>query len=772
MKKQDKPDKIDCERIIRVVNRFRENLWPFYQKERLLVNYYNAGPVPDEELCEDAPISLGLGNRYIKAPYDKLMDMILMEPGFIKTEICYPLKAQRIGMVQRALDKELNAIIHERMESTFRKIAGRALITGRAFLYRLSRWDWMFQSGRLLHDFNAPDDVSSEDFREWAFSGRMTLRSIDERLESTREYQGVQEGYGWNRQGLAALKQHILETTADEKDRANTRLMEQRLLNQFDEATSDQPLDVYWYFRKNGIKNHFGKEGVDLYCVSRFNSTASIARAEQDGIVYRSLSVTTKDGDQTLYYLPNAFESVEECLIPFLLDSRVDGEQEMAQIDGTGKQMVPRLMSMEMLAGALTEGISFGVAPHWKMAANVDKEDAKKLAKSGLSPWDIVPAGLEVMAKNNSMTGLNAGLAMLQSLGVSAEADAQTGESSPMGGGDNAKFKVEAMQQAEAIQMNISRRMSRFFKFADRLAQAQVETMCRPLDLWRAGDAGYFDVRTFQTNMLLLHRCVPAEYSSERMKGTCRRLASGGDAAQTVQQSTRSIQLYGGQIGPQGVAALAREGLRAIWGDSFVDSVLMPEIEQPVPDQVMAAQVQNAQAMIALQPPPRLPTDNIGVHLPIHMQGIQAQMQAIQQQGSMTAEKKMGVTALLQHAMMDAAGLPPQQQQQLSPAFKKLIQVLSSIPVSGAGSQLELQQQEQQRKMMDSQFKQKMGDNLMQDRNAKSSLAQNKFMLEMQKFLEQQKNNGVVRAGQLLAQMETVQADKADHQFALPMAGQ
>jgi hypothetical protein len=323
-------------------------------RERALVAYYNCGPVPSDECSDDAPISIGLGHRYIKKPFEQLLDTILMEPGFIKTEVAFPLRADRKQMIEGALDKEINAIVHERMESVFRRIAGRALITGRAFLFRLSKWDWMFKTGRMLHHIDDIDDPYDEGFREWAFCGRLTLREIDEKLDSLRDY----EGAGWNRAALGSLKKYILETTSTEKDTPQED-RDRRLTQPFDEENAKKPLDVYWYFRKNGERGDFGHEKIDLYCVSCYEN-AAIVKVNDDGtVIQKSLGF---DGDgknnQVLYYYPDAFESIQDCLIPMLLDSRVDGEQELAQIDGTGKIMVPRLLGMEQVGVSLMEGPS------------------------------------------------------------------------------------------------------------------------------------------------------------------------------------------------------------------------------------------------------------------------------------------------------------------------------------------------------------------------------------------------------------------------------
>lgn len=752
--------KFTAERVLRTCDTFRQDLWPLWRMERRLVGYYNGAHIPtDSDECDSDPISLGMGHRFIKKPYDTLMDAILTEPGFIQTELRYPLKAQNKSKIQTALDEEINVIVHDRMESTFRKTAGRAIILGRAFLFRLSRWDWKFNNGRLLHALDDCDDVYDEGFREWAFSGRLTLRCIDEYLDSTRDYDGA----GWNYQALANLKKFILESTATEKDtNLRAHAVDDLLGRPFEEGLSRQPLEVYWYFRKNGRKTPLGDEFIDLYCVSRYGSTSNIVVANDGGIQYRSLQIKGSDaGNQVIYYLPNAFHGINECLIPILLDSRVDGEQEMAQVDGTGKIMVPRLLTMENIALSTAEGIAFGMQPNWQASGAMSVEDARKLAREGLGPWDVVPQGLGLMTKNNAMTGMNAAMQMLQMLGVSAEADAATGELNPMGPMDP-KFKALAVQMVQQTQAAVTRRQSGFFKKLDLLAEQQTETLCRPLTEWKKGDAGYYDVQTIQVNMLIKHQIMPAEYSSERMVAKCRRLQSGGDRQQTISMSVSMAQMFGGQLGPDGLRYLAKEALRAGYGDVVTDQVLMPDNPDPQPEQMATAQAQNAEALLSLTSPQRTGRDNPQIHIPIHMKAIQGNLQAVQQQGSVTPQQKMGIGALLMHVSQDLQGLPQQMQLKLGQMLQLAARGLASLPVSGAGTKQALAEHTEQRKDADFKLKTQREANLQKDREGKHDLKQKQLMLELQKYLEVERNNGSARAETMLNMMQQI------HEMNLP----
>lgn len=755
-------DRISATRVINAVSQWRTRLWPLWMRERAIVGYYNAGLLPTDEPCDDTPVSLGLGHRYIKKPFEQLLDTILMEPGFIKTEQCYPLDARKKGAVESAADTVLNEIAHKRMESTIRRLAGRSLITGRAFAFRLSRWDWLFKSGRLLHDIRDGDDVYDESFREWAFAGQITLRQIDEFMETSRNFDGA----GWSHQSLLNLKNYILKLTAEEKQvpkELQETWVSDRLGKPFEEEGAVQPLEVYWYFRKNGERNDVdGKEKIDLYCISRYGEIAAVKETNSEGVIYRALEIGQdqgragdyKNNQQTLYYFPSAFESIDECLIPLILDSRVDGEQELAQIDGTGKIMVPRLNALEHLAGAILEGVAFGVQPNWTSTAGsqISAEELQKLQRAGLGPWDYVPPGIGLVSKNNAFTGLNGALQLMTTLGVSADQDAGTGEISPMNQA-NPELKDGMQAIIAQAQAAVGRRSGKFFEAIDLVANQITTTLCRPLDEWNKADAGYHDAARFQTRMLMEFRILPAEYNPERIKGKTRRLTAGGSRQETIQNAMATKQMFGGSISPDGLRTIDKEALRAMWGDAMA-GFLIPDQEDPNITQVQAAEIQNMQALTSLQMPPRLPTDVPMVHIPRHMGTLTTRLQLAQQTGSLTAPERMGLEALLVHTAQDLPGAPPQVQQQLTVVLTKMAQLLKSLPVQGTSTDMAIKERNQQLKEAQFGFQQQREQNLVGDRDRKAKQKDQAFMLQLRDFLLREKQAGVAMAGQFLDMMQ------------------
>ena len=596
----------------------------------------------------------------------------------------------------------------------------------------------------------------------WGFTGKLPLRALDERIDMTRKYPGY---YGWAHEALMGLKRYIIKTTFAEKD-ATEQWIAGQAMRPFDTANRSRILDVYWYFAKNGERNEdTGAEKIDLYCVSRWGCTSGVYSEEVGGVIYKALEIAKpSDGNEVMYYLPNAFESAEECLLPMILDARIDGEQEMNQVDGVGKIMLPKLQSMEQLSMSLLEGVGFGVQPNWQYSNAVDAKTIELLHKNGLNPWDAVPAGLTIMQKSQSFQGLNQALQMLQMLGMSAESDAQTGEMSPLGQ-TQAKFKAEADMLIAQIDIGMTRRKEMSFICLDKLATLITETLTRPFDKWKKGDAGYYDALRFQRNMVMVHKVLPAEFSPERMKATCRRLAGNLDRNQAATKAVQTLQVAGGGMSPEGVRFFQKEIVRAGYDDSVADYVLPDEPPEQNQDQVMAAQLQNSMALVSLMIPVRQPVDNPMIHLPQHIMALEARLRLTQQAGGCTMFEREGMAALLVHCSQDAQGVPPARQAQVGMFLKQIATAIQNMPLLNETNDLAIKQQKLQLEAGKLQLSAQHEENLVADRQVKNDMKSKSLMIQLHQFLEQQKNNGVTRAAQLLGMMDQ-QSEAAQSEVA------
>lgn len=715
-------------------------------RERRLVSYYNSGPMyyegaDDTEDNDESAPSLGLGYRFIKRPYDQLCDTILSEPGFIKASNEYPLNARRKRLVETALDEEVNKVVHDRMERVIRGLAGRALLTGKSFAYRLSRWDWMFRQGRLLHPAWAVDDVYDDSFREWAFTGSLTLRELDAFLDRTRYH----NGYGWSNAAIKDLKRWILEKTSVERDTEGQKVTETQIAAPFSETMHNTRLDVYWYFRKNGRRNPLGEERIDLYCISRWGCSSQISSRTSGDTVFKALSVATDaDNQQIIYHLPDAFESVRECIVPCLLDSRVDGEQTMADMEGLGRMVIARVLTQEHIAGSMVSGLAWAVQPNFVIESGADENRLRQIAQEGgLGPWDGAPSGMKMMDKNNALTGVNGAANLLQMLGMSADQDAATGDIADRGA--NVELKDVAKQLIAQTESAVGRRKAKFFRAADAMAEQILEVFTRPAALFRQTDMAFHDVTRVQLGLVHRHGLAPAEFSMERVKGKCRRLSGDADKSTAISLSQAMLTQFGGHLSPQGQQFLAKEAFRAAYGDSTADE-LLPDQPQVMIDQEMIAVMQEQECLISLTAPQRNPADNPAYHVAHHMAAISARLRTAQQAGAWTPTERQGLQLLLQHVGYDIPGIPQQNIPEMVAAIKQIARVAASIQVMGATSELQLKQQDAQMQMMKLQQAQAHEQNLVQERAAKNELNRQRFGLALHGEVEDSKTAATKRA--------------------------
>lgn len=746
---QTKREILAPKRIIADCDNWRMHLWALWRLEHRLIDYYNCGKVyteEDQEPNDETPLSLGLGHRFIRKPFDQLTDRILSDPGFIKAELTFPLKAERKRMVEVTFDKEVNAVVHERISPLISSLAGRSLITGKAFAYRMSRWDFIWKSGRLLHDKKATLDIYDDSFREWAFTGTISLRTIEERIASTRDYNGG----GWNHLALKALKEWIITQTSTEK---NTPAQTGSTLNvdaPFTEDLQHSVLDVYWYFRKNGERNPFGEERIDLYCVSRWNTTSQISTYNSGNATYKSLNISNGDPDkqQTIFHLQDAFESINECLVPLFLDNRIEGDQTMRAMEGLGRMLIPRILGTEHLAGAMMAGLSWAVQPNFQIASASDEEIARMIAQEGgAGPWDGIPSGMKMIEKNNALTGISGAANMMQMLGMSLDQEAATGEISPYGQG-NIELKDLARRYVQQIDASVSRRAAKFDQAIDRIAGQIVETLSRPITSWTKGDPAYYSVVKIHTNLLHVHGIYPLEFSSERMTGRCRRLNGDGDKAQILAAGQMLMQQYGGQFAPEFHQFLAKEATRATFGDSIAEMAIPQKPAVDVQQQIMIVG-QESMCLTSLTMPQRNPGDNPILHTMAHMQTLASIIQVAQQAGSWTPHDRRGAELLIKHIALDVPGLPQAQVQRMSQALAQMARVIVSIEVAGQTTALQLKQMDAQRKMQELLLDQQHERNLVNDRAAKHDLAAQKLLLSQSNAIDQQKNSAVQRAASL-----------------------
>ncbi len=201
-------------------------------------------------------------------------------------------------------------------------------------------------------------------------------------------------------------------------------------------------------------------------------------------------------------------------------------------------------------------------------------------------------------------------------------------------------------------------------------------------------------------------------------------------------------------IAPEGHHIIAKEALRAAYGDPMAD-MMMPDEPEIDMMQQMVVLGQEAMCLQSLQMPQRNPSDNPIIHVISHMKTLGNRIQVAQQQGSWTPLERQGVQLLLQHAAMDAPGLPKQQLQQVGQGLQQMARVVASLPVSGATSELQLKEADAQRKQQETMMKIEREHNLQNDRESALSIKRQTLMLDMHNQNEKDKTGAATRAATL-----------------------
>jgi len=677
-------EKITAGEIREACEDWRIQLWPKFRLERELDRFFNGEGLPVGDGCDDErPASLGLGSKYVKKPFMDLMSFFDDEVGPIKAEAIYPEDVKHSHRLGRAVSCAVNSVVEDRVQSYLRSMAGRFLISGRTYGFRNSRWDWEYEQSRILMPMGAPDNVESDDFWEWGRMGQIKLKTLDEIIARNRS-----SSTGWNLEACRLLKKWILESVPgrDNDTRYSTSNLPEGVDEPFGRRMADSPLDCYFYYRKReDLSGRFRK--VDFYIVSRWGESAGVKTKAFNTHSERKLEIgrwPTGEKDRQefiLYKQEMAFENVYECLLPFIGDARVSGDQEMAQVKGSGEGAFAKLLLQEHMARAAAEGISFGIQPNFTMEGKLDKAWIRKISEEGLNPFDFVPPGVKITEKNNAFSGMNAALQYMQMLGFDIQQDVATGDvASGFGKQSPANFKGESDAQIGRINQEVSQRNARWYKACDKYFDQIGLTLLRRPKIWHKSDAAYHDAMAIHREILEKYGYEPMDYEPKRIRLKARRV---GD--KQAELTKAEMVLRDPNAPPAARRYAEKQRIACLWNDNLADDLMPEDPEAPDLRQQQSAIVQNSAALaslIAMQPDPG---DRPEIHLEqFHRPALLQRIQLLTQQGSMSAVDQAGLVALLQHMVMDAQLLPPDSAELYINELKGVAQLVQQkIPVQG-----------------------------------------------------------------------------------------
>lgn len=794
-----KLQQIDADKIVTSVDKFRRELFPSWDLERKIEAYANGGPPPsDDDTCEDDIVPLGYAQAFMSKEMGVLLDPLLMEPGVFHCFLNQPAVKlpTRTMQVQTQFNAALNAAVMSRVMPILQNAAGRSTVTGRAYLFRKSPNECFPKSGRLIHPKDAGIDVLDGEFREWAFAEKISLRDIEERLK-------VSSGgkYGWQKEGLEKLKLWIM---ASEAEKYGERSRDEWMSNYdpdawlaVDASTNcyAEPVDVYWYFRKNGklTKNdprYGGHEEVDLYCVSRFGGEMAVEEKIEDNMRLKSLRVGGYDNETALdrfeakrrgrtgeqkesydknerliFFMPSLFRSVEECLILHVDDAAISGDQKLREVRGTGKTAMPKLAVMEGLLTDLIGGLSFANQVTWAVKPGVGQEYMDQLQRGGLRSGQAFPEGIRPMEKNNSMTGMNAAMGAIRMLDNSVSADS-TANATGTFGGTQQEFAAQAQAELAGKQITSSRRSLNWLLTLDKYIEMVANTLCRHWPEQKREFPCYQDAARLRMVLKMEYGIHEDEWDAARWKFKARRLAGSLTRQQSIAVNTGLMQTVG-PVMPSILPFLAKEILRATLGDVVAEQLTTPQEEQEQSQQKNAMFAVTA-AFVTGQPLPPQPMDDPMIHSKVASEVAQGHIKAATSAGIVSPSEVVGVMAVLAYAAAHVQRLPEQLAKPGMEQIQKMGQEIQAVPVQQPqpdGAMTEKEKMDAQIKMANQQRLQQDGANKWKHKEI-DDMMKMRSLSNTERAMEAQQKTLATQRAKTYLDMETSLNDADNAAFA------
>jgi len=726
---------ITAERIIASADSWRRGLQATWYLENMITGYANGGPPPsDEEAAGNDAIvitPLGFAQTRMKQEVGPRLDVISMEPGIIdgvyRTPVV-PGDAERTSRVQSVVPTQINHVVQKYLKAILTEVAGRSTVTGRGFVYWTSPNDWQPKSGRMIYPPDAGTNPLHSRFREWVFAEKLSLRDIDTILKSNPNPGRM----GWRRDGLENLKLWIMASQAQKYNlggRGSRDTPEWTYeynpeswlgLDLENCCWGTEPVDVYWYFKKNGeiTKNdpdYGGHEKVDLYCVSRFGNQArtsfqvvdmnnrvgnfdiSYNESAQKWLKEQQREYERRKGmdadkarcehenERLLFYKKSMFASVMDCLHVDISDVAVAGEQKLASVKGAGPVMMPKIAALEALMGAMMDGLAFGVTPNWTVQTGTDKEYMDQLARFRSRPGQAFPDGIQLMSKNNAFQGVAQAGAFIGQLDASIASDSLAGATATYGR-SSPEFKDEAIEQLSQKQGTLLRSLQSWYETLDAVVKRVTRTLCRELSKQKEAYPCYQDSMQLAARLINYEEVFPDEWDVERWDMKARRLAGNMTPQQTIAKVQAAMRDVAPGM-PSILPFLHKEYLRAVFGDTQAAQLTKPTPEMEK-SQVQSAQERVVISYTLMQPAQPGPMDNPQIHSGVASQAAQTRIQIAMQSGRATQQEVQGILAILGYAASQIQRMPrsPMSEAGLQ-QLQQMAKAAQSIPTMSADEQ-------------------------------------------------------------------------------------
>lgn len=771
------------------VDSWRRNLWPAWALENDIEVYANGGPPPgtneNDEVCSEDIVPLGFAKQFMQKQMDPLTDPLFIKPGIIdaKYDFCDEDDTDRKTHIETAVNEELNKVAGDQLTTEITYAAGRLTLTGRCAMYRRSPDDWLVRNGRIIHPPEAGLDPRDDSFREWAFQGKLSLKDIEENLNKNKS-----DGKGWRRESLQRLKLWIMAAECQRNPQGSyaeqwgafdpNNWLSQDLWGNY----SCSPIDVYWYFRKNGRRSeddpeYGGHEKIDMFCICRFGSKASVqVQPAKGGYEEKWLQINTgneafedmvkeyrKNGnnhalceaeanERLLYSFEDRFPSVDDCLFTAIDDARVAGEQRMSEVRGVGRSAMPKLAIQEGLLSAVIEGTAFAAQPNWTVSGAVGETDRKKIERHGIRSFEAMPETVRPMEKQNSVTNLGPAVEIMRIMDTGINADSRTSGQAMLGGAQ-VEFASQAQAQLSESAQTASRRLAKWLSFLSRVVGVVARTLCMPENKLVKTMPCYWDCKRLAQNLKKKWKVKPSDFVRDNWNYDARQLAGAMQRQQAIGMAGNISQLVGSTY-PSVVKELMAEALRAAYGDTKTNAWLNPPQEKIV-DQTQVALRNITQSFTTLLPAIPDPKDDPMTHIGNTLQFAQNRLRLMQQTGFQMPVEQAGMGAVLMYGASFISKLPEPLQKQTGLQFAQIAQAGQAIPVSTPPQEGAMTEYQQAQVQLAAQKDQRLAN----DGAQKAKINEAKLFLGMrtaatgEKAVEDQQKTNAVNRGKALVDM-------------------
>jgi hypothetical protein len=695
--------------ILRRCTEARRRRWRTDEQREQIEDYYNGGFIPNDDCGMDIQ-SLGLGNKQLRRPHKLLRSTIEHDGGPVEVLVSGLNDFNRTTDTKNAIEKAVGEWCRDNYRTLAAQVAGDFLITGRAFAWRSSKWDAKFRFGRPLHEGGASSDITDDSFWWWAFPLKLTLRDIDHFLETARGEKG--KG-GWQKDALRSLKDYVLRKPHGTEEVAVTPAM---IEQPFGHGRADEPLHCYVYFEKEAKRSGVYRK-INLRIVTRYTEKSGVqALEEEDQVMRRSiitkkltLKVEDENKEEVIFAQDGAFDGILDCLIPWMEDARISGDQLLDEVEGDGKQFLPRLLVMEEMTDSATSGTAFAMRPHFTAGQDVPKRVMQRLQETGLPAFAVAPRGIGLLDKSNVINSSRAGLDIVQALGISIEEESSSNNMpASMGKRTQTEFAAEADMLRDSNQEGITLRFTFWHSGWDLLWSAVGRTFIR-VQGWAKADPSYYEAKA-------VHEAYEeeggklADLKNGKFVFRSRRLPGGADRATAMQ---RFMLILNNPNAPAEYHQWAfNELIKLMFGN---EAVAYFENRQKKPDasQIERAVMQTNAALASLLALPAERGDDPIVHLmQVHGPALMQQVELAGQKQYRDLNDNLRVQKLVEHMSYDLANLPGTSRQQAEMTIRQVIQQFQAIPEQAPINEMQMQQAKLQLEVARTRNEVQNGENL------------------------------------------------------------